>query len=221
MKKYIILFAFFLFAIYSYSQECTTLWPYVYPEFMEGTLIVPGGKEHKGHFNIHVQESKLHYLEKGIIKEANSFDVLIVKIESDTYMNFMGQIMKVIGSESRGFVATLILGDFDKLFNSSGAYGASSNSSATMKLSSIDIGGKSIINHMELRQNRVNGLQLPLKFKYFIVTKGVVYPAKKKDILSKLDKQEASEFKKFVKTNKIKWTNPESLLKILDFFNKE
>ena len=205
---------------FSWAQECTTIWPYIYPEFKEGTLYMVGGKQFTAQFNIHVQESRLHYLSNGIIKETQSENIVLVKIGEDVFMSVDGKVMKVIGSEERGFVATLILGDFAKLNNSSGAYGGSSNSSAIMKLSSIEVGGKTIVNHMELKQKRDEGVPLPLKYQYYIVTKGKVYSATKKGIRSELSDSSAVEFKSFLKKNKIKWDNPQSLMTLLDFFNK-
>lgn len=221
MKKIIILtLVVIVTAINSWSQECTTMWPYVYNEFQEGTLYMVGGKQYTHQFNVHVKDSRLHYVEKGIIKETRSEDIVLVKIGSDIYMNVEGRVMKVIGSDERGFVATLILGDFDKLNSSSGAYGGSSNSSATTKLSSVAIGGITIVNHMELREGRENGQTLPLVYKYYIVTKGKVYAATKRGISSQLTDSEAAEFKAFLKNHKIKWNDPQSLMTILDFFNK-
>lgn len=204
----------------AFSQECTTMWPYIYPEFNEGTLYMDDGNEFNAKFNVHIQESRLHYLDNGIIKETRSENIVLVKIGDDIFMNVQGQVMKVIGSEKRGFVATLILGDFDKVLNSSGAYGGSSSSSATMKLSSIDVGGKSIINHMELKKNKEEGITVPLIYKYFIVTKGNVYHATKRGIRSELNQTENIEFKNFLKKNKIKWKDPQSLMSLLDFFNR-
>lgn len=172
-----------------------------------------------GKFNVHVKDSRLHYIDNGIIKEAHNQDVLLVKVEGDIYMTINSQIMKVVGSEGRGFIATLILGDFDKLFNSSGAYGSSSNSSATNKLTSIEIGGINIVNHMELRQKIHDGEPLSLIYKYYIVTNNNVYPASKRGIMNNLSDEESKRFKLFLKNNKIRWSNVESLMKLLDFFN--
>jgi hypothetical protein len=196
------------------------MWPYIYPEFNEGTLYMQDGGEFNSKFNVHILEGRLHYLDKGIIKETRSENVVLVKIGDDIFMNVQGQVMKVIGTEKRGFVATLILGDFDKVLNSAGAYGGSSNSSATMKLSSIDVGGKSIINHMELKQKKEEGVTVPLIYKYFIVTKGNVYNATKRGIRSELNETERTEFKNYLKKNKIKWKDPKSLMSLLDFFNR-
>jgi len=220
MKRFLFATILAASALFVSAQHCTTLWPYVYPEFMDGTLYLAGQEKLNAKFNIHVQESRLHYLDKGIIKETLNKDILMVTIGNDIYMVVDGSVMKVVGSEERGFVATLILGDFDSLFNSSGAYGASSSSSAVMKLSSIDIGGKQIVNHMMLREGRDEGIPLPLKYKYFIVTKGEVYPATRRGISKELDKEESKEFRKFVRSNNINWSDPQSMLAILDFFNK-
>jgi hypothetical protein len=220
MKRILFTILLVTSALFLSAQQCTTLWPYVYPEFMEGTLYLSGQEKLNAKFNVHVQESKLHYLDRGIIKETLNKDIVMVTIGDDIYMVVDGTVMKVVGSEERGFVATLILGDFDSLFNSSGAYGASSSSSAVMKLSSIDIGGKQIVNHMVLREGRDEGMPLPLKYKYFIVTKGEVYPASRRGIIKKLEKAESKKFKKFLKGHNIDWSSPQSMLTILDFFNK-
>jgi len=223
MKKLSVLLLSFVLIFNLKAQECTNLWPYVYAEFQKGVLQMPGNVKQESEFNIHVQESKLHFIDNGIIKEAQSEQISLVKIGNDVYMNVNGQVMKVTGSEERGFVATLILGDFNNLNSASGgAYGTSSNSSAVTKLSSIEIGGKAgVTNHVKLQQrkNKGEGMALPLKYRYYIVTKGKVYRAKKKEIISNLDKSESDRFKKFLKKNKIKWGNSKSLLILLDFFN--
>lgn len=207
--------------IFVHAQECTTTWPYIYNDFKKGTLYFVGGKEYVSMFNIHVRRSQLHYLENDIIKEAQNKDVYLVKIDNDVYMSFEGKIMKVIGSEERGFVATLILGDYEKLNNSTGAYGTSSSVSSTKNLTSVEAFGSQTVNHMVLKQTKEDGAALPLVYKYYIVTKNKVYPATKNGILSLLNESERAAFKKFLKTHKIKWKDTQSLLQLLDFFNSE
>lgn len=204
----------------TWSQECTTMWPYIYPEFMQGTLYMADKTELNAQFNVHVKEGRLHYLSNGKIMETLSENIVLVKIGDDLYMCVEGRVMKVIGSEERGFVATLILGDFDQLFNSGGAYGSSSSSSSTKKLIGIEIGGVTIVNYMELRQRLDQGQSIPLKYKYYIVTKGKVYPATKRDINAQLNETESAEFRLFLKNHKIKWKDANSLLTLLDYFNK-
>lgn len=201
------------------AQQITTLWPYIYPEFKEGTVFMADQEKLTSMLNIHLKEGRLHFIDRGIIKEVLNKDIVLVVIDNDNYMVVDGRVMKVMGSEKRGFISTLVLADFDKLFDTGGAYGASSSSSATMKLTSIEIGGLNITNHMQLKENRADGIPLPIKQNHFLVTKGKIYPATRRGILSKLDKEQAKEFKQFLKGKDVNWSEPQSLMELLDFFN--
>lgn len=222
MKRIVItLFIAFIAAASISAQQISTLWPYIYPEFKEGTLYMAGQEKLTSTFNVHLKEGRLHFVSQGIIKEVQNKDIVLVTIENDTYMVVDGRVMRVLGSEKRGFVATLVLADFDKLFETGGAYGASSSTSSVRKLSSIDIGGITTTNHMMLRESRENGIPLPVKQKYFLVTKGEIYPATRRGITSSFeDKARKKEFKQFLKGKSINWSNPQSMLQLIDFFDK-
>lgn len=220
MNRFISFIVVLLCSVSAYSQECTTTWPYLYPAFQDATIYTADGKTLRNKVNVHVRKSTLHYLDGDLIKEAKSEDMLLVTIGDDKYMCVNGQLMKVLGSDKTGFVATLILADFNKLSEPGGAYGSSSNSSATRKLTSLETDNAGKMNHMELWNNKNNGTTLALNYKYYIVTDGTVYEATRKGIGSKLSKTDNEKFKVFLKTNKIEWKNPESLLKLLDFLNK-
>lgn len=212
------LMVFVLFST-AIAQNVTTLWPYIYPEFQQGTLYLSNKQEIKGALNVHVYKSRLHFLENDLIKEAETSDIVLAMIGDDKYMVVDGRVMKVIGSKEKGFVALQIMGDFEQLNSQSGAYGGPTTTASVNNLSSIVIGGINITNHVSLRQDRENGIALPLKYKYFIVTKGTVYEAARRGILSKLDDAKSKEFKRFLKTHKIEWTEAQSLLQIVDFLN--
>lgn len=220
MNRFISVIIVLLCSISAYSQECTTTWPYIYPEFRDAAIYTTDGKKLPSKVNVHVRKSTLHYLEGDRIKEAKSEDILLVTIGDDQYMCVNGQLMKVLGSDKTGFVATLILADFTKLTEPGGAYGSSSNSSATRKLTSLETDNAAKMNHMELWNNKDNGVTLHLNYQYYIVTNGTIYEATRKGIGSKLSKADNEKFKTFLKGNKIEWKNPESLLKLLDFLNK-
>lgn len=219
MKKLLFLIISGLFVISSYAQECSTLWPYIYPEFKDATIYTKGGTKFHRKINIHVQGSTVHYIDdQNIIRETKSEDLLLVDSGDDKFMYVDGRVMKVVGSEEHGFIATLILGDFAKLNATAGAYGSSSSSSAVTKLTSVEAGvvGQ---NHMQLKQNRDYGKLIELRTSYFIVVDGDVYPASKKAIENKLPEDRKVEFNKFLKNNKIKWNKVESLQTVLKFFN--
>jgi len=208
-------------AIASQAQEVTTMWPYIYPDFQEGIVHFKDHKSLRAPLNVHLLKSTLHYLEDKKIKEATSGDIESVHIGRDQYYVCDNQLIHVLNGDSTGFVAELVEADFSALMESGGAYGSSSSVQATRKVSSMEIGGVSIVNHMELKEKKDAGSLLPLTRKYFIVVAGKEYPATSKSIESQLPEERQEAFKLFVKQNKIKWKQPESLALLLDFFKNQ
>ncbi len=219
MKKFLVVLAL-LAGVCARAQEYSTTWPYLYPDFTEGTVYLANGGKAVYMMNVHVLKGRLHYLENDVIKEAISSDVKVARIKDDEYVSVGTDILKVVAKEERGLVAALILGQFDRLRDSGGAYGSSTTSSATRKLSSIDVGGKVNQNHMELWQSKSSGEPVDVKETYYLVTPGKNYLATRQGIESELDDAQKEEFKKWCKANKIKWNKPESLLTVLDFISK-
>ncbi len=219
MKQILITLFISFLSISVYSQDCLTTWPYIYPEFQDGTIYMSGGQKINHKMNVHVLYGRLHYIDGAIIKEALSNDIIYIEIANDRYMFVNGDIMKIVGNREKGFVATHVTADLQRLNETGGAYGTSSTSSATRKLTSVDIPGANR-NHMELREGKNAGASLDLIYKYYIVTNGSVYEATKKGIESQLSPERKAEFKTFLKANKIRWKDPQSLLKLLDFLNK-
>ncbi len=220
MKIFLLVFAFLSTFVVGNTQNCTTMWPYLYSDFTAGTIYFSTGSKLEAKVNIHVQESALHFLDKDVIKEAASKDVVLVEIGNDRFYSKDGYMMKVLKSNDKGFVGVVQLGDFNSInVEGTSAYGASSNSSSIRKLSSIEIGGKTNTNHMLIKQNKDDGYNVPIVKSYYIVTKGEVYPASKKEVEKRLDKTGKENLKTFLKKNKIQWKNPDSLMLLIDFFN--
>ena len=220
MKKIILTLLTVLAAIGLKAQDCSTSWPYLYPEFTEGTIYMKDGTKIVHQVNVHILHGRLHYIDKGVVKEALANDILLIKVGEDEYMNVNGDIMKVAAKNDKGLVAMLQLGDFDRLRETGGAYGSSTTSSATRKLTSIDVAGKVNQNHMELGESRHNGEAVDLVATYWLVTPGVTVEATQKAIRETLDDEGKAEFKKWLKQNKIKWKNPDSLLKLTEFLDR-
>lgn len=199
------------------AQDITTMWPYKYAEFQNGTVYFKDQTTLSTQINVHLLRSALHYLDKEQIKEANASDIAVVSINNDTYYVNNGQLLRAIAGDSTHYVAELVLADFDAIMSSGGAYGSSSNVQATRKLSSMEIGGVSITNHMELKNKKDGGTLLPLFKKFVIVTADTIYTATRKGIESQLPENKKAAFKQFVKENKVKWKDPASLAVLLDF----
>lgn len=221
MKKifaFLILFLCVTGLVSAQDNEPTTSWPYIYPDFSSGEMLSSKGVSTPGLYNIHLSGGVLHFIDGDLIKEVSSKDVLYVVIGEDRYANVEGRMMKILASDSKGIVARESLVDYVKLNSTGGAYGASSSTLATTALSSMDqIGsGKTGVNHMELKNSKEAGQILPLTEKLWLVTEGKAVFASKKDV-SQIEGIDKDAFKTFLKENQIKWKNPDSLLKVVDF----
>lgn len=217
MKKITLLAAFLAFAAIAGAQSPTTTYPYLYPTFIEGKVILSGGKEETKQMNIHLRRDNLHYIDGGIIKVAFLSDVVAVQIGTDVFIPVEGQMLKVVAKNEKGCVASEILGDFSESMKDSGAYGMSSSSSATMKLSSIQTDKQVNQNYMNILNEKSQGVELKLETRYWFVYDGNRIRASKKEVGEFLGKEMSAEWKIFLKNHKIKWREPQSLLCVLDY----
>ena len=220
MKRFLTAAILLIAAISALAQDYSTTWPYLYPTFTDGTIILRNGTKFQQPLNIHILRSALHYIDEGVVKEAQLVDVLTAQIGEDRYMNVEGRMMKVVAGDGDCFVAKLSLGDFERLLQGSGAYGTTATSDATRKLTSLEIAGQPNQNHMEMWESRHGGERVTLINKYYVVTPGKVYEANRHAVESALDDTQKSAFKQWIKNHKIKWNDPESLLTLTEFLNQ-
>lgn len=220
MKKIVFFLFFCVFGQVS-AQEYTTNWPYLFSEFQSGTVFYKDGGKSSLQLNIHLLKSHLHFLKGEQIMEAELDKIDRVEINGTNYLEIDGRIIRLLKAKEVGFVGELVLGDFEALLDKGGAYGASSNAQSVQKMSSLEIGGISNMNHMFLKESKDGGKSLSIIREYVLIVKGKCYPASKKDIEKKLSTERQPAFKNFLKKHKIKWKNPDSLYELLDFFEDE
>ena len=200
------------------AQDPTTTWPYLYPEFKEGTAFLKDESQVIQKYNTHIRHDKLHYIDKqGIVREAILGDVLMVEIDGDAYYNVKGEMMKIAAKTEKGFVVAEILGDFAALLETGGAYGTSSTTSATQKLSSIDTDSQINQSYMLLQQGKREGAMVDLVTKWYLVGPSFKIPATKKDVESIVPEDRKADWKAWQKANKVKWNKPESLAGVVEF----
>lgn len=199
------------------AQPYTTAWPYLYSDFRDGVICMTGGQKIYLKLNLHLVMGRLHYLDRGIVKEALAKDIVYVEIASDKYLFINGTMMQVAAEQPGGFVADHITGDLESLAAGTGAYGMTANTEAVTRVSSLDFQQGVNTNHMLLLQEKDSGQEFDLRHEYFIVTGGKVYPAHRADILKMLPPDRRKDFTAFVKANKIRWNRPDRLILLVDF----
>lgn len=217
MKRSFLLFVVCLFCGMLQAEYVpNTMWPYVYEDFLPGELVMKNGDKVRASFNIHLQEGELHYLNEDKILFVSASRVKEVVVGEDRYIPVEGKMMQIIAQDGKNCLLKSILGDFNALFTGTGAYGSSANTQAVRNLSSIEIGGKNIINHAVLLQNKESGKELPIVEKRYFFVNEVCVPATKKDVERNISVN-PDEWKAFLKANKIKWRKDEHLIKVLSF----
>ena len=199
------------------AQPYTTAWPYLYSDFRDGVICMTGGQKIYLKLNLHLVMGRLHYLDRGIVKEALAKDIVYVEIASDKYLFINGTMMHVAAEQPGGFVADHITGDLESLAAGTGAYGMTANTEAVTRVSSLDFQQGVNTNHMLLLQEKDSGQEFDLRHEYFIVTGGKVYPAHRADVLKMLPPDRRKDFTAFVKANKIRWNRPDRLILLVDF----
>ena len=220
MKRLFIIIAASLLSLLSNAQGYTptTTWPYLYPDFMEGETFSANGTGKKALLNVHLLHASLHFIDGQFVKEMAPGIAFSARIGEDYFINAGGRMMKILAKNDNGYVAECAEIDIVKLNSSEGAYGSSATTLGTMSLSSLEgIGATNSstnTNHMELKANKENGQSLPLIRKKYLFVAGKCIYATKKDVMEAVD---AADFKAFLKANKIKWSNPQSLLGVVDY----
>jgi len=219
MKRLIILAAL-LQAFAAEAQNPSTTWPYLYNDFTNGTIYMKDGAKSDALLNVQVRHDRLHFIDKGIIREADLSQVLVVTAGNDKYYPVDGELRKVVVENEKGAVAVSLLGNFAALQETGGGYGASSTSSSTRKLSSVEVDGQVNQNHMLILQEKENGADLQLITTYYLLFGNTCVKATRKDVEDALPADAVPAWKAWLKANKIKWKEPKDLLKVVEYLNK-
>lgn len=200
-----------------WAQNPTTTYPYLYDHFIDGTVVIEGGAKESRQMNIHLRRGALHYIENGVVREALLANVLAVEIGTDVFLPSEARMYKVVAKSSNGSIVEEILGDFEAAMATEGAYGVSSTTSATMKLSSIQTDAQVNQNYMNILNERELGRNLPIVSSLWIISPSFKVKATKKDVTAMLPQENVGKWKAFQKKHKIKWKNPAHLLTVLDW----
>ena len=195
-----------------------TKWPYLYEDFQKGTIYMEGNKKSEAELNVHLLGNVLHYIKPdGKIYHSDDRNIIRVEIGSDAYIYSDRQLMQIVANEGTNLLLKLKKAAFDTMEAGSGAYGASLNSSAARDLSSLDLGGLNTPELGKMLQEKKDGRDIPIVENYYFVINDTRIDATKREVEKFVGLERAGDLKKFLKENKIKWKNTESLKQLLKF----
>ena len=118
------------------AGEPTTMWPYLFDDFMEASIYSKSGNKGEAKVNIHLLRNDLHYLNGSqIYCPDNQNDIgRVVFADSTEFVRCENFFIEVLGETPQAILGRRTTGDFDRLLQGTGAYGTSSSTSA-VKLS--------------------------------------------------------------------------------------
>lgn len=227
MKRLFVFFVFMqasLLTVMAQKYEPNTKWPYLYEDFIPGTIFFEGNQKSTADMNIHLWGNVLHYVKAdGKIYQSDEKNVIRVEIGSDAYIYVDHQLKRIVANEGTNLLVKLTKGDFDAMRSSGGgAYGSSLNSSSARDLSSLgfDLGGLDQPELGLMLQEKKEGRTIPLVEQYSFIIGDQQIEATKKGVEKFVGDTRADALKQFLKENKIKWKSEESLQQLLTFLSK-
>lgn len=209
-----------LFGVSLSAFEPLTTWPYIYENFIPGRIKTYQGTDIEyDKLNINVISCKAHYVDNGVIMEADANSIALLVMGGDSYVCIGGRMVKVLRNASHGAVALSRSVDVDTMNKADIGYGKSSLASTqNVSVSALSTEMDFSINKSldEVDRSKESGDRLAMKDIVGICYKGQFIPASRTDILG-IPGIDKDKVKQFLKNEKIKFKNIDDLAKLLDF----
>lgn len=207
-----------LAAAQNYDYKPRETWPYLLEEFTSGGVHTSGGANlNDGWYNVSVVDGKLHYIQNGRIMEADMRQVQYARIGNSMFVNRLGCMKQVVAEEGNCALLRTALVDMDRLNKSDIGYGVSSATASTQSVNNLGMAGATVSMELEAAiAGSKSGNILPLRVRYEFMLGARQIDADKATVLALpgIDKAAA---KNYFKQEKINWSKPESLAKVLKY----
>lgn len=227
MKKILLLAFVLLFAadrLSAQKYEPHDTWPFVYEDFKEGAARTKSGAlVSEAKFNISVQDGSLLYIgQDGVLMKADMQNIYTARLGEDVFINVYGKMYQVLNEVEGGAVLLGKAVDEDALGKVSIGYGISSSTGSSRNATNLVEGRFNLIQQSieKITKDKYTGAVLPVRETRYLLVDGVLIPAARSEVLSwpGVDKKETSGF---LKTEKIKWKDAESLGKLVNFLSQQ
>ena len=127
--------------------------------------------------------------------------------------------MKVLAQAEKGYVVEEKLADYSAVVRDDGAYGGSLSNAAKGFSYDENYGNYGYLvtnNYEDLLSIKNESEELPLTANVYLLINNEPVQANKKSV-SALDGVDKKGFAEFLKSNAIKWKDPQSLVKVIDY----
>lgn len=209
----------------------TTNWPYLFDDFHQGTIFLTDGTPSEARLNIHLRAKTLDCItEYGRIARVAFPNISHIFINGNVIRFIDGKPMLQLSSNGHDRLYEYCHIEYDFLNNGymKSEYTKARESSELypryisnphFDKKSIHMKGEFNEDYQELHDTKHGGLDLYIKHTYYFSFNGKTIPAKQKDCNNILSAEGRKQLKKLVKTNNLKWNNPNDLKTILRFMS--
>lgn len=221
MKNTIIVIIISLISLNLFSQESiyntkfTINSQYLLNKFISGKVIFNDNYENNSKLNYNVLLEEIHFLQNDTIKTLISNDIKYIILDKFKFISINNKYFQEIHKSKNLKLVFQYNADISSIGVNKGAYGTSTETAATTKLNSVPTQSMYNGGYVVLKDD--NAKEIKTTPRYYIVTSNgkMISPTKKK--IHKLSNKKKEEIETFIKTNNLKFTNKEDLIKILDF----
>lgn len=221
MKRLLSICAAALMTVAAFAQDDlpTLNWPYLFPDFMEGEVMMTGGKIGTGKYNIHLGLGALHFVNDGKIAEVSTGNIILITMGNDVLRNVNGKMMKVLAQTDGGFVLQETLADYSAVVRNDGAYGGSLSNSAKGFSYDENLGNYGYLvtdGYEDLLSIKNEAEILPVVSHTYLYIGNDLIQAGKKNV-SALEGVDKKAFSEFLKSEGIKWKEVDDLVKVVNY----
>lgn len=212
------------FSLNAQKYEPRESWPLVFEDFLNGETLARDGKLFMdAPLNVSVVDGSLLFVDKnGVIMKADMSRIHTVRIGDTVFVNLFGKLYELISELDSGSVVSQTVVDKDKYGKVDIGYGVSSASASAMNLTILMDGRSDLINKSleQSEENKYKSPVIPIRENIFLFVKGNLVPVSRNAIINYpgVDGKEARDF---IKKEKIKWKDTESLEKLVIFLHNQ
>lgn len=209
---------------YASDYEPTEGWPYLYYDFTPAIVYYHNMPAASANINVHLVNNTLHFINGENIMVVNNAQYIdSVVCENNTVLLRKGNLyIEKLSATDHVVIGRTCEADLDAMSNGNGAYGTTTSTSATQNISSFnDHGNIAAQRYLDMKSERTNSRTLPTISRICFVVDNNICHATKRGVNGILLRDEQKKFEAFLKANKIKWKEIESLKLVADFLEKE
>ncbi|MBR5844415.1 MAG: hypothetical protein IKY75_07545 [Bacteroidaceae bacterium] len=206
------------------EYEPTEGWPYLFKDFKPAIVYYQDGKAESANINVHLIKNDLHFTDNEkimLVHDGNKIDSVVCE-DHTVLIHRANLYVTCLHKTDYVVIGTTSQCDFNALNDGDGAYGIPTTTASTQSIASFnDHGNMAALRYKEMTQNKYNTRTLPtINRTVMVVNDRALCHANKRGVSDLLTSEQKKAFNKYIKENKIKWKDINSLILVAMFLDE-